>query len=198
MRQNLRSALSASALVLVGLFLAGCTDEAGEAEGAASFEIQGDEAMMTGVIGETTPDAVADLLEDHPEVTTIVMSDVPGSENDEANLKASSLVREAGLSTHVPSDGFIASGGVDFFLAGTDRSFETGAQFGVHSWATDDGVNGDDLDRNDPQHQLYLNYYDDIGVDEDFYWFTLQAAPPDDFHIMTPGELEQYGFETAG
>ena len=62
--------------------------------------------------------------------------------------------------------------------------------------ATGDGVNGDELSRDDPQHDLYLNYYDSIGVDQEFYWFTLQAAPPEALHVMTAGELDEYNFAT--
>lgn len=148
---------------------------------------------MSGVIGSSTPDAVQDLIDNHPEVTTIVLVDVPGSEDDESNLRASRLVRTAGLATHVPANGVIASGGVDFFLAGASRSWDTDATFGVHSWASGD-TEGKDIPRDDPEHDLFLNYYNEIGVDEDFYWFTLEAAPADSIHNMTEPELERYGF----
>jgi len=200
MSRKSRTLLLSCLVVLVGFGAAGCTGDTAagsDADSPASFEVQGNEAVMTGVIGESTPDAVSDLIDDHPEVTTIVLTDVPGSDNDEANLEASSLVRQAQLATHVPADGLIASGGVDFFLAGAERSFDDGAEFGVHSWATGDGVNGDELSRDDPQHDPYLNYYDSIGVDQEFYWFTLQAAPPESFHIMTAGELDEYNFASS-
>lgn len=185
--------MTASLLALMSLLLAAC----GDGNSPASFDVQGQDALMTGVIDESTPAAVDDLLSDHPGVTTIVMIDVPGSDNDEANLQASSMIRRAGLATHVPTDGFIASGGVDFFLAGVDRTFDSGARFGVHSWASGDGINGDEIPRGHPEHQIYLDYYKAIDIDEDFYWFTLQAAPPDDFHIMTADELDEYGFATG-
>lgn len=146
------------------------------------------------MIGSGTPDEVAEMLDENPDLTTIVLQDVPGSGDDEANLEASRLVRKAGLATHVPADGFIASGGVDFFLAGTARSWDPGAEFGVHSWATGDGTEGKDVAASDPQHDLYLGYYAEMGVPEAFYWFTLEAAPADALHFMTEAELEQYGF----
>lgn len=163
----------------------------------ASFEIDGDQALMTGLIGPSTPDAVEDLLADHPDVTTIVLVDVPGSEDDQSNLVASRLIRQADIATHVPADGEIASGGVDFFLAGATRSYEPGAKFGVHSWSTGDaeeGFTAADLDQDDEQHDLFLDYYDEIGVDEDFYWFTLNAAPPESIHFMTEDELDTFDF----
>lgn len=183
--------LLAFALVLLALGCGGSGDEA-----SASFEIDGAVATMSGVIDSTTPDAVQDLLDDHPNVTTISLANVPGSADDEANLSASRLVRSVGLATHVPSDGQIASGGVDFFLAGASRSFDDGARFGVHSWATGDGTEGIDVAADDPQHRLYLDYYAEVGIDDAFYWFTLNAAPANDIHWMTLAELETHGFAT--
>lgn len=162
----------------------------------AKFTVDGSEATMTGVINSATPADVRDLLRDHPEVTTIVMADVPGSIDDVANLEASLLIREAGLNTHLNAGDAVASGGVDFYLAGVERTFEPGASFGVHSWADAAGTEGKDIPRDDPQHLLYLDYYDQVGIAQDFYWFTLEAAPADDIHVMTPAELETYRFAT--
>ncbi|MFT5530530.1 MAG: hypothetical protein ACI91O_000543 [Candidatus Poriferisodalaceae bacterium] len=72
-------------------------------------------AWLARVIDSSTPDAVRALLEDHPQVTTIVLGFVPGSADDEANLEAALLIRDAGLATHVPADGQVASGGADFY-----------------------------------------------------------------------------------
>ena len=163
----------------------------------AAFTVDGNTATMTGVIDSSTPDAVRDLLAENPDVDTIVMVDVPGSADDEANLEASRLVRAAGLTTHARSDSVLASGGVDFYLAGATRTYEPGAQFGVHSWATGDGAEGIDVPRDDEQHALYLNYYAEMGIDADFYWFTLEAAPADDIHWMTEAELTKYAFVTS-
>ncbi|MEM7335610.1 MAG: alpha/beta hydrolase [Chloroflexota bacterium] len=162
----------------------------------ASFEISGEQAIMTGVIDGSTPDEVLDLIANYPNIKMIVMEDVPGSANDEANLEAARLIREHGFHTHVPADGEIASGGVDFFLAGVERTAVSGAKLGVHSWAAGDGVTGDELPRSDPEHLLYLNYYEEMGIPADFYWFTLQAAPAEDIYFMTPAEWEQYDLMT--
>lgn len=180
---------------LVALLASGCSFDGGDND-AASFEIDGDQAIMTGVIGSNTPDTLAAMLEANPDVTTIILQDVPGSEDDEANLIASRMISDAGLATHVPADGFIASGGVDFFLAGAARSWNDGATIAVHSWATGDGIEGKDVPRDDPQHRLYLDYYEEIGIDEEFYWFTLEAAPAASVHNMTEAELARYGFAT--
>lgn len=177
------------------------SDDDSSDDGAATaedghFVVEGADATMSGEIGSSTPDEVRQLIADNPEVTTIVMVDVPGSGDDRANLEASRLVREAGLATHLDADGFVASGGVDFYLAGVERTFDEGARFGVHSWATSDGIEGKDVDPDDPQHLDYLDYYEEVGISADFYWFTLEAAPADDYHIMTDEELDTYGFAT--
>ncbi|WP_152558771.1 COG3904 family protein [Endozoicomonas numazuensis] len=136
------------------------------------------------------------LLNENPQATTIVMEYVEGSVDDEANLEAARLVRLNKLNTLVPGDGLIASGGTDFFLAGLKRTIKEGAQIGVHSWA---GFGIDDaskLPRTDPEHQEHLQYYKEMGIPADFYWYTLEAAPSDDIHWMTQEEIKRYKVAT--
>ena len=70
---------------------------------------------------------------------------------------------------------------------------------GVHSWS-DGVVEAADLPRDHPDHQLYISYYQDIGFSaqwaEDFYFFTINAAPADDIHWMTSAEIAQYEMTT--
>ncbi len=167
-------------------------------EESASFEIRETDAIMSGVIDGTTPSVVAALLRDHPEVTRIVLLDCPGSGDDEANLEAARMIRAAALATHIPADGIAASGAVDFFTAGTTRTIdvEGGARVGVHSWANG-ATEGADVPVDDPQHQLYLEFYREMGIPEDFYWFTLSAAPAAGIHWMTREEVDLYELETS-
>lgn len=163
---------------------------------AAQFTVKGEQAFMAGVIGASTPERVQKLVQEHPEVKTIVMTNVPGSDDDEANLQAARLLRQHGLYTHVPADGIIASGGVDFFLAGVKRRVDTGAQLGVHSWGAGPGeAVATELPKDDPQHQLYLSYYEEMAIPSAFYWFTLEAAPAEDIHWMTGEEIERFQIE---
>ncbi len=155
------------------------------------FEVEGNQAVAYGTIDSSTPSRVMQLLINHPEVETIVLQEVPGSVDDESNMRAGRLIRHHGLSTHVPADGEIASGGVDLFLAGAHRSIEPGARLGVHSWGGV-GEAGDALDRSDEAHDLYLEYGRDMGIPDAFYWFTIEAAPPDDIHWMTSEEIDRY------
>lgn len=89
----------------------------------------------------------------------------------------------------------VASGGVDFFLAGTQRRIAKGALVGVHAWS--DGFNSaTDLADDDPAHQSYLDFYKTVGIDPQFYWYTLDAAPADDMHWMTDDELRRFSIAT--
>ena len=166
------------------LLLAGCVQ-------SLEFTVEGDTARMRGELESDAVERVERLLDSHPNLSTIIMVDVPGSLDDEATLAAARVVRDASLRIVVPSDGEIASGGVDFFLAGRERDVAEGGRVGVHSWA-EGRTEGAELPRDDPRHSLYLEYYDAMGIAEDFYWFTLNAASSSDIHWMTRAELEQY------
>lgn len=135
------------------------------------------------------------LLQAHPQVKRVNIVECPGSSDDAVNFRLGRLVYSRRLHTHLVKDGTVASGGVDFFLAGHVRSRGPGARFGVHSWSTGQ-LSADQLDDEDPSHDLYLEYYESIGLSpslaEDFYFFTLDAAGPDDIHIMTEGQLRRY------
>lgn len=184
------------------LFLSACGGNSSDDSGGVSpdeavrFSIQGEKAIMTGVIDGSLRNTLVDMLDNNPTVQTIEMLNVPGSDDDDANLAASRIIRERSINTHVPANGMIASGGVDFYLAGLARTIENGAQLGVHSWADGDGIAGSSLPTNDPEHKKYLDYYTEMGIPLDFYWFTLQAAPPEDIHNMTPAEIARYGVTT--
>lgn len=159
----------------------------------------GDHFVAEGVIDGSTPRVVRRALRANPEIKTIVLQYVPGSANDEANLKASRMLREHKMTTIVPAGGLVASGGTDMFLAGLERKVGSGACLGVHSWSAG-GANsetqGRDVPRDDPQHQLYLSYYEEMGIAPAFYWYTLEAADADNIHYMTNDEILEHEMAT--
>ena len=167
---------------------------------AATFTVGGTTAEMNGVIDFTTPGVVRTLFAEHPDLTTIVMVDVPGSADDPENIEAARMVRAHGVTTVVPSAGVIASGGVDFFLAGETRIIEPCAKLGVHDWEDEDDadvtVRGFDLPRDHPMHVMFLDYYRDMGVPASFYWYTLEVAPPERIHWMSDEEILVYEMAT--
>lgn len=162
----------------------------------AQFEIDGTRAIMRGVIDSNIADQIETLLDKHPEVRTLVIAYSPGSDDDDANLEAGLMVNEAQLATCVPEGGEISSGAVDLFLAGSVRVIGEDAWVGVHSWSDEDGIEGRNLPADDPEHEPYLDYFEQIGVDEDFYWFTLDVASADGMHNMTDVERQEYELET--
>ncbi|MGH1429503.1 MAG: hypothetical protein ACRBB4_00125 [Neptuniibacter sp.] len=182
-------------LSFVIFIMAGCSSYSRDYD-SVEFTVSGETALMIGIIDSDIPDQVIALLEDYPQITTIVMQDVEGSVDDEANLIAARYIRENGLNTHIPEDGLVASGGTDFFLSGVKRTASPGAKIGIHSWVDDQGTEGALLSRNDSAHKTYLDYYGLMGIPAEFYWFTLEVAPSEEIHWMTIDEQQLYKITT--
>lgn len=184
---------------IIGSSSQSACENAANSDSSACFVIQPNstQALMYGVIGSSTPGVVKQLIAHTPKITEILMVNVPGSEDDESNIPASLAVHKAGINTKVNSNSNIASGGVDFFLAGIKRVVETGAKIGVHSWSNG-SIDGASLPENDPQHLLFTNYYRAINLPDPvgFYWFTLKAAPSSSIHYMTAAEISRYNIAT--
>ncbi len=152
--------------------------------------------FIRGIVDGNSRDQVYDALKDAPNVRVVVLTTVPGSADDEVNLELGRMLRSAGVITYLPAQALVASGGTDLFLSGAQRILERGAMLGVHSWADTEGIAGGELPRDHREHQRYLEYYREMGIPEDFYWFTLQAAPPEGIHWMTEYELQDYAIYT--
>lgn len=201
--------LAASLLAVLGL--SACSDSSssnnsnnkntntGTSAGAYQselFTVRGDWAIMDGEITGTIVSELNRLVSANPQVKTIVMQEVPGSSDDEANLQAGLRLRELGLNTYLPPGGHISSGGVDLFLAGNERFAAQDVLVGVHSWATEDITDASTLPRGHEDHDLYLDYFQAIGIDPDFYWFTIQAANANNIHWMSHEERIRYKITT--
>jgi hypothetical protein len=164
------------------------------AAGAERFVAGGDEALETGaaygpfrvlddnraaLVGITdgaSPKQFAALLRDHPGLATLEMLDCPGTFDDLANLELGQMIRKAGIATHVPSDGSVRSGAVELFLAGRERRIDDGAEFAVHAWEDEAGLEATDFAADAPENRKYLTYYREMGMD------AAQAAA---FYAMT-------------
>lgn len=186
-------------LLLCFTLFTSCEDE----EVIASFgifEVLDDlSVQMNGDIRTSTLGDFENMIDEYPDVDEIYMLEVPGSLDDEINLKLSKKVHDLGFSIHLEDDGIIASGGVDFFLAGTKRTIGENTMIGVHAWT--DGVNeATDFPVGDPMHQPYIDYFVSVGMTqqeaEDFYYFTINAAPAASLHYMTADEIEEYNLLT--
>ncbi len=161
-----------------------------------SFTVKDRQLVAQGEIDATALDAFEKATRKNQSIKTLVLQNAPGSSDDDANLVLSKRLRAKGFSTTVPTNGLIASGGVDLFLAGVERTLEAGACVGVHSWEGG-GIQGKDYPRNSPEHAKYLDYFRSIGIKEELYWFTLQVAAANQMHYMTQAEVNKYGVTTT-
>ena len=159
------------------------------------LEVRGEELWMNGEINSKTYDQFVAVLEENPQITTLVEEVVPGSMDDDTMIKLAYFVREKGLNTKLLAHSAIDSGGVDLFLAGASRTMERGAHIGVHSWS--DGVrDAAHYPKDSPEHEQNRKYIEDMLGNDEFYWFTIYAAPADGIYEMKEAEIVQYGLLT--
>ncbi len=167
--------------------------------GLLKFRAVDNKAYGNGNTNGMSVSMVRDFLNDNPQVDTLVMGKMLGTKDADMNLRIAREIRKRGLKTHLPRNGFIASGAVDLFLAGVERTMDCGGMIGVHSW----GLAGDrtqtispktmGVDRRQKYHEAFLR---DMGIDPSFYVFTRDAAEPSQMHYMTQAEIKKYGLLT--
>lgn len=169
-----------------------------------SFKIEGHSAVMRGILDSSLPDLISNLFKVHPEVDTIIMEEIKGTVDLLATYEAGSIMREACITTVVPYKGFVASGGVSLFLAGCERIADESSSIVVHTWRNftldDNGekvvkVAAIDLPVTDSAHDVHLDYLDEMGIPEEFYWFTINT-PFETPHYLSNEELETYNIVT--
>lgn len=168
--------------------------------GNTKIELQGSEAFLVGDAGTLTYIQIQDLIDNHPEVSTLVLASATGSVNDAINMHTGRLIRTAQLTTEIPSNGEAYSGGVDLFTAGFRRKIQPGAIVGVHSWCcTETGKAASELSRTDSAHNAQLTYFREMlgsEIGPDFYFFTIDSADFNDIHNMSDAEIERFGLVT--
>jgi hypothetical protein len=154
-----------------------------------------DRVELDGSIESDTPAQFRALLRAYPAIRQIDMIDCPGTGDDEANLALARMVRQAGIATYVPDGGSVRSGGVELFLAGAKRHADPNAEFAVHSWLDEDGLEPDDYAESDPANREYVDYYREMGMTEDrakaFYALTNSVAH-DDALYLKPRDIAAY------
>ncbi len=173
-------------------------NEAVMGAGTSRLEVRGKEAFISGTLGTITYAQIKDMISKHPDVHTLVLDQVDGSINDDINLHTGRIVREAGLNTRLLSTSHIASGGVDLFASGVERTVVKGAKLGVHSWAGGD-LKGDEIPQNHPAHQYQLAYFTKMMGSRNgpaFYFYTLTSAPAESIYYMTHDEVREWKLAT--
>ncbi|WP_374529155.1 alpha/beta hydrolase [Novosphingobium sp.] len=152
-------------------------------------------AALVDVTDTSSPAQFEAMLRAYPGISLIEMIDCPGTEDDRANLKLGRMIHARGLSTHVPDGGSVRSGGVELFLAGKSRIADPGAEFAVHSWADEDGLEARDYPADAPENRAYIAYYRDMGMSEpearNFYAMT-NSVPNDDARWLTAADMGQW------
>jgi len=160
-----------------------------------TIEMKEGKAYINGVLGKPFHKRFENFIKQNPTIKTVVFENVPGSANDEWNLKTCVLLHKNGMNTALKAYSEIASGGVDLFISGHQRTVAQGAKIGVHSWS-DGKKEGLDYPKNAEEHQLFLHFFEEIKMDTSFYWYTLKAAPANSIHWMTNEEIELYNLKT--
>lgn len=163
--------------------------------GSSKINIDGTKASITGDLGTNFYIQMQDLIQNNPEVDTLVLQNISGSVNDAINMHSGRLVRKAMLKTLMPSNGEAYSGGVDLYLTGYERIYEKGGKLGVHSWCCVDGKAANLLAKDHEAHGAQLTFVREMLGKElgpEFYYFTLNAAPFDGMHNMTDAEIQKY------
>lgn len=163
--------------------------------GNSTVSVQGNTATLNGTLGTKTYIQLDELLKNNTKIDTLILQEIDGSVNDAINMHTGRLIRHAKLTTVVKANGNINSGGVDLFAAGFKREYNNGGKVGVHSWCCVNGKSAHLLSKDDASHGAQLTFFREMLGNElgpEFYFFTLNAAPASDIHLMTESELNKY------
>ncbi len=151
-------------------------------------------AMVDGT-DSSSPAQFQAMMAAYPGISMIEMIEVPGTEDDRANLKLGRMIRERGLTTYVPAGGSVRSGGVELFLAGKQRVADPGAEFAVHAWADEDGREATDYSAEAPENRAYVDYYVEMGMPaaraRSFYAMT-NSVPNGDAKWLTGADMGKW------
>jgi len=180
------------ALALIVLIVA-IFNQPENGDGALRFDVKGEQAYVYGTTDSASAGDIDALIRENPRVNTLVLKYMPGTVDADQNLRLARSVRRNRLKTHLDRDSRIASGAVDLFLAGRERTMACGARIGVHSWS----IVG--LENYEPRKDFYdarkrqqEGFLRDMGIDPAFYLFTRDAASPQDIHILSVDEINRY------
>ena len=124
-------------------------------------------AVLVDTTDARSPAQFEALLAAYPGITELVMIDVPGTEDDKANMRLGRIIHQRGITTRVPEGGSVRSGGVELFLAGAHRVADPGSEFAVHAWEDDEGRQPGDYAPDAPENRAYIDYYIEMGMTEE-------------------------------
>ncbi len=192
------------ALFIISMFSISCSSDDDTTTNNKQFGIfkvldDATTVEMDGTIGSSSLINFNRLEAAFPSINKINIKNCDGSSDDTVNLQLSAKVHEKGINIHLLDNAEIASGGVDFFIAGVNRTRGNNTRIGVHSWSN--GTNeATDFPVGHDNHLPYINYYVSVGFtqqqSENFYYFTINAAAANAIHWMTDAEITQHNLIT--
>jgi len=152
-------------------------------------------AALVDVTDARSPAQFAAMLRAYPGIRTLELIECPGTDDDRANLKLGLMIHDRGIATDVPDGGSVRSGGVELFLAGVRRTAAANAEFAVHSWADEYGLEPKDYAPNSPENRIYIDYYRRMGMSEaearSFYAMT-NSVPNSDAKWLDTADMAQW------
>lgn len=154
--------------------------------------IDGNRAALVDSTDARSPAQFEAMMAAFPGITQIDLIDVPGTEDDRANLQLGRMIHARGITTHVPPGGSVRSGGVELFLAGRKRIADPGSEFAVHAWEDDEGRQATDYSADAPENKAYVDYYVEMGMEPEqakaFYAMT-NSARFEDARYLTDKDM---------
>ena len=152
-------------------------------------------AVLVDTTDARSPAQFEAMLAAYPGITELALVEVPGTDDDKANMRLGRMIHASGIVTRVPAGGSVRSGGVELFLAGKRRIAEPGSEFAVHAWEDDEGRQATDYADTAPENRAYIDYYVEMGMDEDqakaFYAMT-NSVPFEDARYLTDQDMAQW------
>lgn len=175
-----------------------------ESRAIASFGpfrvIDGRTAALIDVTDSRTPAQFMAMLRSYPQLATLRFLECPGTYDDQANLRLGRMIRAAGLAAVVPAEGSVRSGAVELVIAGTSRSIDDRAEFAVHAWQDESGMEAGDYAAGADPNARYLAYYREMGMAADvasaFYAMT-NSVRFEDARWLTGAEMRRWMGESA-
>jgi hypothetical protein len=150
-------------------------------------------AAVVSETDEASPAQLRAMLRDYPQIGTLRFIECAGTEDDQANLALGRLIRRTGLATEVPAEGSVRSGGVELVLAGVTRRIDDRAEFAVHAWEDDQGLEADDYAADSPENAKYVSYYRDMGLaDPQGFYAMTNSVPFEDARWLTGAEMRMW------
>ena len=134
--------------------------------------------------------------------------EIDGVETDEC-VKLCRKIYWHRIQTFLPKGGLVASGGTDLLAVGFAASYSGDAEqperephagtcIVVHAWGggwdrNDEGSAwGIQTQRSHLAQEKYLQYYEDVDVAADFYWFAIESAKAGDMRYTNTEMFSEY------